>query len=232
MKVPWMPKIELADKAAEVLESYQDLVGHSICPPVPVQDVIERYLGVKLGFIDFSEKLGMKDVLGATYVEAQLICVNSRLLDVRYEGRMAFTCAHEVGHWILHRQYVNTAKRSTDGEDVILCRSRDAKQPIEWQADYFAGCLLMPEEAVKEAFQTAFGRQYLEIFNEKSSFRGDPLCFDPSVENWHFIAGAVCETGGFSNVSKQAMAIRLQELGLLINQTQRIMTWEKSHVAV
>ena len=228
MKVPWMPKIELAHKASEVLEKYQDLVGHSICPPIPVQDVIKRYLGVKLGFIDFREKLGMKDVLGATYVEARLICVNSRLLDTRYEGRMAFTCAHEVGHWILHRQYVNSAKRSGDGEDVILCRSRDAKQPIEWQADYFAGCLLMPEKAVHEAFQLAFGRECLEILNEKSSFRGGPLCFDPSVENWHFIAGAVCETGGFSNVSKQAMVIRLQELGLLVNQTRRQMTWGKA----
>jgi Zn-dependent peptidase ImmA (M78 family) len=228
MKVPWMPKLELSKKADDVLDGYQDLMGHPIRPPVPVKDIIKGLLGLKLAYLDFEEKLGMKDVLGATYVNARVICVNEKLNDSQHEGRMAFTCAHEVGHWELHREWVNAVARSEGGEDVILCRAKDAKQPIEWQADYFAGCLLIPEKDVKRAFQRAFGRECLEILNEKSTFRGSPLCFDPSVENWHFIARAVCETGGFSNVSKQAMAIRLQELGLLVNLTGRQMTWEQS----
>jgi hypothetical protein len=46
------------------------------------------------------------------------------------------------------------------------------------------------------------------------------------VEQWPFIAAAMCEAGGFSNVSKQAMIIRLQELGLLINLTTEKMNWQ------
>ncbi len=227
MKVPFVPKFELAKKATAVLDDYRDLAGQIVTPPIPVQDIIKRFLGLKLAYLDFAEKLGMEDVLGATYVNARVICVNEKLLDSRYEGRMAFTCAHEVGHWELHRDFVNVAARSEDGREVILCRSKDAKQPIEWQADYFAACLLMPEKEVREAFRTAFGRDYLELYNEKSSYKGSPLVFDPSVENWHFIAGAVCEVGGFSNVSKQSMIIRLQELGLLVNQTNGHMGWRK-----
>ena len=32
--------------------------------------------------------------------------------------------------------------------------------------------------------------------------------------------------GGFSNVSKHAMIIRLQDLGLLVNKTMKRMDWE------
>ena len=46
------------------------------------------------------------------------------------------------------------------------------------------------------------------------------------LSNGPFIAAAMCEAGGFSNVSKQAMVIRLQDLGLLINKTSTKMDWE------
>jgi len=39
------------------------------------------------------------------------------------------------------------------------------------------------------------------------------------------MAAAMCEAGGFSNVSRQAMVIRLQDLGLLINKTGLRMDW-------
>ena len=51
-------------------------------------------------------------------------------------------------------------------------------------------------------------------------------CNEPFVEQWPFNAAAMCEAGGFSNVSKQAMIIRLQDLGLLINQTSTKMDWK------
>ncbi len=107
--------------------------------------------------------------------------MNERLLDDRSEGRMCFTCAHEVAHWILHRPFVKTANRSSPEGDAIVCRSVDAKKPIEWQADFFAACLLMPEAEVRESFSKPFGIEPLELHNVKSSFRGSPLCFDPSV---------------------------------------------------
>ena len=42
----------------------------------------------------------------------------------------------------------------------------------------------------------------------------------------------MCEAGGFSNVSKQAMIIRLQELGLLINLTEVKMDWNALFVGL
>ncbi|UCG08877.1 MAG: hypothetical protein JSV83_09595, partial [Desulfobacterales bacterium] len=108
-----------------------------------------------------------------------------------------------------------------------FCRLQDAKKPIEWQADYFASCLLMPEAQVCEAFYKIFGTRPLVLYNLNSSFCG-PICFDPCVENWPVIAAKVKQAGGFTNVSKQAMIIRLQELGLVRNETRARLSWRES----
>jgi hypothetical protein len=231
MKVPWISKAQISEKALALIENFQTIVGYAVKPPIPVEDIIERYLGLRLSYDDLEKILGARDVLGATYVKSRLICVNEKLFEHSSEGRLVFTCAHEVGHWILHRRYVNVQGRFSANTEVIVCRARDTKEPIEWQADYFAACLLMPETEVKEASRRAFGEEALVLHNVKSSFGGTSSFIDPCVENWHFMAEMVREAGGFTNVSKHAMIIRLQELGLLINLTGGQMGWQDSFKA-
>lgn len=228
MKVPWLARKEITEKAQALLEGYERTVGRSVEGPIPVEDIIQKHLGLKLACMDFEKTVGLRGVLGATYVEARLICVNEKLSEARSEGRMAFTCAHEVGHWVLHRQFVRAAGRCEGEDAAILCRSADARDPIEWQADFFAAALLMPEESVGRAFREVCGSDALVIRNIKSALGATSLCVDPCVENWHLIADMVCEAGGFTNVSKQAMIIRLQELGLLVNLAGKEIGWKKT----
>ena len=140
-----------------------------------------------------------------------------------------FTFAHETGHWVLHRALVDQACRTGSGRGLIFCRIKDAKKPIEWQADYFASCMLLPEAAVSNAFCKCYGSRPLIIYNVKSAYSG-PVCFDPCVETWPKIADVVRESGGFSNVSNQAMIIRLQDLGLVKNETRAKLSWRDSYV--
>ena len=226
MKVPWISKGLIEAKASEVISGYETMTGYPITPPVPVESIIERHLGLNLSFEDLDRILGMKHVLGATYVELGRICINEHLLEDRSEGRMIFTCAHEVGHWVLHRQYVEKAERFGRPDNAIICRSDGAGYPIEWQADYFAACLLMPREEIRDAFCRVCGAEFLVLDNIRSAFGGMASCIDPCVENWHFIADMVREAGGFTNVSKQAVIIRLQEVGLLINRTGAKIGWQ------
>jgi len=228
MKVPWLRKESISEAASGLVADYQAEAGYSITPPIPVEDIIEKYLGLRLSFEYLEAILGSKDVLGATYVGARRICINERLLEQSSEGRLIFTCAHEVGHWVLHRQYAGVQMRQGSNHEVIVCRTRNAGERIEWQADYFAGCLLVPQREVVNAFHKAFGRDTLVLHNLKSTI-GPPITFvDPCVENWAYIAGMVCEEGGFTNVSRHAMIIRLQELGLLINLTDTPVGWRES----
>jgi len=227
MRVPFLEKSHIASAADRVLGAYAARTGRHAQPPIPVEDIIERGLGLRLDFVTFDAYPAMADVLGATYVDKELICINQALLADRLEGRFCFTCAHEIGHWVLHRHLVASKTGHPEDAGRILCRSSQAKAPIEWQADAFASSLLMPEAMVRRAFQRAFGCETLELVNAESAYAG-PLCFDPCATNWPHIADAVRHTGGFGNVSKQAMIIRLQGLDLVRNATSRRMAWSSS----
>jgi len=226
MKVPWISKEEIALKAMDLMEAFQTMAGYMVKPPIPVEDIIERSLGLRLVYEDLEKVFGSNDVLGATYVVAKVICINERLFEHSSEGRLVFTCAHEAGHWVLHRRYVDAEGGDNSKDEAIVCRPRDAKAPIEWQADYFAACLLMPEKEIREAFQRVCGPEPFIINNVRNGVEEGARIEEPFVEQWPFIAAAMCEAGGFSNVSKQAMIIRLQDLGLLINQTTTRMDWK------
>ncbi|MEM8675587.1 MAG: ImmA/IrrE family metallo-endopeptidase [Cyanobacteria bacterium P01_G01_bin.67] len=69
------------------------------------------------------------------------------------------TIAHEIGHWVLHidiptvESYIRLRQKGV-GIQVkpFLCRSSNLAR-IEWQAQYFAGCLLMPQHILTELSQ-------------------------------------------------------------------------------
>lgn len=69
------------------------------------------------------------------------------------------TIAHEIGHWVLHidtqkvDSYIRLKQKGVDVKvKPFLCRSSNLAR-IEWQAQYFAGCLLMPQHILKEVKQ-------------------------------------------------------------------------------
>ena len=39
---------------------------------------------------------------------------------------------------------------------TVVCRSSQAKEPVEWQADFYASCLLMPRKLVMAAWDEMF----------------------------------------------------------------------------
>jgi len=226
MKAPWLPKDVIANKAASVIIEYEAQEGVSVIPPIPVEMIAERGLGLQLSFENLRGKLDLDDVLGATYVESRRISIDESLLED--EPRLNFTCAHEIGHWELHRHLVQTAAGSGNRHtnlDTIFCRIRDVKLAIEWQSNFFAACLLMPEEEVIGAWDLTFGPEPLLLHNAKKSFANGLQCFDPCAENWHLIASAVREAGRFLNCSKQAIIVRLQELGLVKNLSGARIGW-------
>ena len=69
------------------------------------------------------------------------------------------TIAHEIGHWVLHidvptvERYIRLKRKGVDIQvKPFLCRSSNLAR-IEWQAQYFAGCLLMPQHILTELRQ-------------------------------------------------------------------------------
>jgi Zn-dependent peptidase ImmA (M78 family) len=226
MKVPWISRRDIADRATSLIEDFQASAGYRITPPVPVDEIMERSLGLTVRYVDLSKIFDSRNVLGATYAESRLVLINERLFEHSSDGRLVFTCAHEAGHWVLHRRYTQAQTGDGPGNKTIVCTTANAKEPIEWQADYFASCLLMPEREMREAFEKVCCPEPIVIRHARRLTKNGAPCEEPFLEQWPYIAAAMCEAGGFSNVSRQAMVIRLQDLGLVVNKTGLKMDWE------
>jgi Zn-dependent peptidase ImmA (M78 family) len=223
-KVSWLTKVQISRETVDLLNQWAIFTGQDVKPPIPVEAIAERYLEFTLEYDNLDEILGIPDVLGATWAEGKRMVINNSLLD-GVEGRITFTCGHEIGHWILHQRYLfdpfTRLRNSGEGnQPTVVCRMSASKLRGERQADYFASCLLMPQEKVEEAYERAFGTTPILIYNEKSCFgRNNPVAIDPALDTAKEIAQRVIVEGKFTNVSKEAMCYRLNDLGLLINMT-------------
>jgi Zn-dependent peptidase ImmA (M78 family) len=157
--------------------------------PIPIESIAEHYLGYDIEISDegvFANPL----VLGGIMFDEKKIMVNAATES--HEGRYSFTLAHEVGHHVLHKAIFEAANNNQ-----MVCRE-DANKPIEErQADHFAGALLMPEDRMRQL--------YSDLKIPKRQYSGKAM---------KAVARRVMTAGGFSNVSNQAMIVRLRQLGL------------------
>jgi hypothetical protein len=119
--------------------------------PVPVESIAEDLLGLR---IEQSHDLG--DLSGKLLPAERLIVLNAS--EAAHEGmpirRHRYTIAHELGHWVCH---VLGAPAGTVPA-ASYCRaadlSHDADRAFEREANVFAAELLMPEQAVRDAWSS------------------------------------------------------------------------------
>jgi Zn-dependent peptidase ImmA (M78 family)/transcriptional regulator with XRE-family HTH domain len=104
----------------------------------PIMDVVEFRLGLVFeGFyIDVRDKESMGEDEGRVIGGTKGIALREDVYEGAWmgDGRDRFTACHELGHFLMHRTI--TMARTREDTDKIFC---DA----EWQADTFAGTLLM-----------------------------------------------------------------------------------------
>jgi Zn-dependent peptidase ImmA (M78 family) len=234
LRVPFIPDEVIERDADALLGEFAHARGIDVRPPIPIEDIVEKHLKLRVEFDDLHQVLGVPrsgfgldpDIFGAIWVESGRIIIDESLdPDERpeREGRYRFTLAHEGGgHWRLHRPLV----RPTEGQGsflidrvrpTVVCRSSEAKERVEWQADFYASCLLMPRKMVFAAWDEAFPDRKQRVLQPTTPID------HPFVE----IARDFGENedqalGHFAKrfaerflVSPIAMRIRLEKLGLL-----------------
>jgi Zn-dependent peptidase ImmA (M78 family) len=226
VRVPRISERTIEAQAISLLERYDKEHEPIRKPPVPVDEIPEMVLKVRLEFDDLRKLLGRKDAIGATWFETSEIYIDQSLDPTdhpRKRGRYRFTVGHEIGHWVLHRRFVPDRASQLDlfegrtPEPSILCRESSKREPAEWQADRFASFLLMPKHLVVEAWRAHRGR--------------DPWVFDlpkyrAAVANgftdtYDTVAKTMMnhiaeDLAGDFAVSVEAMRIRLENLGFLV----------------
>ena len=211
---------EFEDEAALLLAEYGNQHGQVTAPPVPIDDIVEGHLKLAIEFRDLRADYPEGDVLGCIWFNDKKIAIDLSLVPEDYPamlGRYRFTLAHELAHWRLHRYlYLHRANEQTlfpSGQarpDHVL-RSRQS-DPLEFQANRLAGCLLMPREMVKRAWHEWCGGMdpiYLpDLRAEVGDFGTDEMV----LEN------AIRPLAATFQVSAEAMRIRLEDMGLLLRK--------------
>jgi Zn-dependent peptidase ImmA (M78 family) len=167
-----------------------------------------------------TDYLGGKGAAGLWQRGRSTILVSTRY---SYEVRR-FTAAHEIGHFLLHPDIGHR----TLHRELPLDGSHSYRSQIEREADHAAACLLMPSGAVRTMFAARFGAKHPVALTETVAFhlgidygqafsqpRGS-LLFAQAVARAEKFGGPPFKSlAQFFGVSAKAMAIRVEELGLV-----------------
>jgi len=242
IRVKFLTEDEIEKDAELLLAEYNDTIGEPIKLPVPVEEITTYHLALRLGFDDLHKTLnrpmlrGQPDILGAIWLEKGLVLID-RHLDPKNNpsmlGRYRFSVAHEVGHWRLHRSYVardpdQTALFEAPTEPTVICRASQENEPIEWQANFFGSCLLMPRRRVHEEWKQCLGRTRPLLLsdlrpNGKMMIRAQSMIYEQGRYEAEAVDEALFEEVAKPiarrfGVSAPAMRVRLEKLGLLLRQ--------------
>lgn len=214
-------KREQIETIAEIVNGTQD----NRIVPIDIERVMEKDFNLTL---DFQSLHPEGIILGETIfyqccrevfhyegsVKKELISVHEGTVLIEeglpmMEARYRFTLAHELGHWVLHQNFYNTttnrACRSYRKQQIISSHYQ-AKSPIEWtewQADTFAGAILMPRSAMRESLKQ-FLKDNALSWKELSNFSDN--------RSREYYVDFLADVARTYKVSKEAARIRMNKL--------------------
>ena len=167
IQVRHLSENEIEQDTELLLAEYKATAGEPIKLPIPIDEITIYHLALRLEFADLHKVLRVPmlreqpDILGAILIDRDLVLIDQSLdpsVDPSMKGRYRFSVGHEVGHFRLHRSYVTTDADQTSffdapSESNIICRTSQANERVERQADIYASCLLMPRETVFRSWE-------------------------------------------------------------------------------
>ena len=153
--IPRRSDNELRQEADDFLARYNP----EFAIPVPIERIIEKDLGLDIvPFRAYKQRFGLD---GSISTDLTTITVDEDCM-LAYPNRYRFTLAHEVAHLVLHREYIKSlaADDTEDWKKMILDTNSTDHGRMEYQAYFFAGCVLVPRAPLLTAFGDA--KQLLE----------------------------------------------------------------------
>ncbi len=142
INVPYLDSFAIKKKADSLRAK---LWGDVI--PVDIEAIIEFELKIEIIPIPQLQQVCDTDAFITSTWKA--ICVDERnYMDERYRGRLRFSLAHEIGHFILHKEIYEKfdIKNIDDFRRFIPEITQEQYSKFEVQADIFANNLLIPRD--------------------------------------------------------------------------------------
>lgn len=184
----------------------QEVNLQSILSKLKINDSIATNFETDLGYSNG------KEILGKLSLIEKCIYISNKI--EKDSPRWRFTLAHEIGHYVLHYNLLNSLYceiQDTESvfQDKISIEDKTVRR-LEYQANIFASSLLMPK-AIFLAFTSS-------VFLQNRVNKGR-LFYDnqPTNQNlYHTVVGTISNK---FRASKQAVKYRLKSMGLLEEET-------------
>ena len=192
MTTRYLPDIHIERVATRLLSRYECQFGAVTKPPVPVEDIADGLLDLRILWDALSESAGTSTLAGLNPDERMIVFNEPRRKVIEdTQGLYNTVLGHEIGHWELHADHGMVAQQRLPKFDQVYdClyqESTSTQGPKEAQAHKFMGFLLMPSRLLSEAIG------------------------DVDLTSWPNLYGL----RALFQVTISALTVRLQRLGVL-----------------
>lgn len=137
---------ELEKSALDFLRTHHP----TLSIPIPIEKILNKHMKVKLVPIsDLKRDFGIDGCLSR---DMSQVFVDMDLL-MKAEFRTRFTIAHEIGHLVLHSEYIKKCQPQDASNWKAIVMGDKSWGKMEYQAHQFAAFCLIPSEQLR-AFVT------------------------------------------------------------------------------
>ena len=201
IKAPYISNKEIKKKADLFRRKFWD---NSI--PVDIETIIDIKLKIDvIPLLNLKQRCDSDALISSDW--KSIYVDQNEYLDERYQNRLRFSLAHEIGHFVLHKD-THSSFKITSPEAFYRFIEKIPKEQygfFETQANKFAGYLLAPRELLEEKLGT-------EI--EKAKKAIDLNSFDKILLK-SYIANPLSKKFG---ISPDSMEIVLSEFDIFNNK--------------
>ena len=176
MNTRFLPDIHIESSATRLLGRYGAEFGHSAVPPIPVEDIADGLLDLRILWSAIVEPTG-ESLLAGLNPDSRTIVFNEtrRKLIEDTPGLYNTVLAHEIGHWELHVDHWVDAQQPLptfdQDYDCLYQEAPSIQSPREAQAHKFMGILLMPSYLLSEAIRGVELTNWANLYRLRDLFQ-------------------------------------------------------------
>ena len=176
MTTRYLPDVHIESQAIRLLNRYGREFDAATEPPVPIEDIADGLLDLRILWDALPEAAGTSTLAGLDPDE-RMIKFNESRRNVLEEtpGLYNTVLGHEVGHWELHvdrgRADQEQLPKFDKIYDCLYQETTSTQGPRETQAHRFMGFLLMPPQLLWDAIRDVDLTSWTNLYRLRELFQ-------------------------------------------------------------